>query len=131
MKQSICTEDLSDFMTYLIAEGTTLAFIALKLRGDGVHQADKNQLADRIRLYRKTLLSTCGYFKPSNSRLRYEGLWGHWGKQELCPKNGYAVAYKQNVQQWQNDGNNTALNSICLICNTGGEICSSGKDWGK
>ena len=131
MKHSICTGDLSDFMTYLIAEGTTLAFIALELRGDGVHQADKNQLADRIRLNREMFLSTCGDFKPSKGRLKYEGLSGEWGKEELCPKNGYAVAYKQNVQPWQRDGDDTALNIICLICNTGDEICSKGKDWGK
>ena len=131
MKLSICTKDLLDFVTYLITEGTILSFIALELRGDGVHQADKDQLAERIKLNREMFLTNCGYFEPSNSRLRYEGLLGIWGDLEMCPKNGYAVAYKQNVQQWQRDGDDTALNSICLICNTGDEICSKGKDWGK
>ena len=131
MKLHICTGDLSDFMTYLITEGTILSFIALELRGDGVHQADKDQLAERIKLNREMFLSNCAHFEPSNSRLRYDGLWGDWGKQELCPINGYVVSYKLNVQQWQHDGDDTALNSICLICNTGDEICSKGKSWGE
>ena len=132
MSRGKCTEDLLDFVTYLILEGTNLAFIALEHRGDGVHRADKAQLADRIRVNREMFLSHCGYFEPSNSKLRYDGIVGSWGDQELCPSNGYAVSFKQRVEDWQGeDGDDTGLNSICLICNTGKEVCSSGKSWGS
>ena len=67
MSRGSCTENLFDFVQYLILEGSNLAFIALELRGDGVHQADKDQLADRVKSNREMFLSKCGYFEPSNS----------------------------------------------------------------
>ena len=132
MSRGSCTEDLFNFVQYLIVEGSNLAFIALELRGDGIHQADKDQLADRVRLNREMFLSKCGHFEPSNSYVRFNGLWGKWGDQELCPSNGYVVSFKQRVEDWQGDnGDDSALNSICLICNTGKEVCSSTSIWGS
>ena len=127
MSRGSCTENLFDFVQYLIVEGSNLAFIALELRGDGVHQADKDQLADRVKSNREMFLSKCGYFEPSNSYVRFDGLWGKWGEEELCPSNGYVVSFKQRVEEYQGaNGNDSALNSICLICNTGKEVCKKG-----
>ena len=56
--------------------------------------------------------------------LIYHGYWGDWGSTEYCPDHGYAVAFKQRVEEHQGKGDDTSLNSICLICNTGEEVCS-------
>ena len=42
---------------------------------------------------------------------------------EICPRDGYATSFYQMVDQGITD--ETALNSICLQCSNGGEVCSS------
>jgi len=57
--------------------------------------------------------------------LRYEGLWGGWGNMEYCPLKGHAISFSQKVEQPQGGGtDDTALNSICLQCSNGGQVCS-------
>ena len=124
MNRGACSEDLLEFVNSLIMEGSTLAFIAMEYRGDGVHQADKDQLAARLKMNREKFLSGCSYYEKTSSVLTYWGYWGDWGSTEYCPDHGYAVAFKQRVEANQGRGDDTALNSICLICNTGKEVCS-------
>ena len=136
LEKGLCSEDLYDFVTSLIVEGSALAFIALELRGDGVHQADRDQLAYRLKTNKRMFSSECINVKASQLKLKYPGIWGGWGDLELCPHSGYAVGFRQRVEEDQGDGywagaDDTALNSICLKCNTGGEVCSKQGFWGS
>ena len=56
MDHNACSEDLLEFVNSLIMEGSTLAFIAMEYRGDGIHQADKDQLVARLRMNREKFL---------------------------------------------------------------------------
>ena len=52
-----------------------------------------------------------------------------------CRNGGYATKFKQKVQDDQGQGpynaDDTALNSICLYCNTGDDVCSDSREWGE
>jgi len=71
---------------------------------------------------------------PSVSTISYDGLWGEWGNTEYCggrANNGFAVGFKTRVESQQGDGDDTALNSICLMCSGGKTICSKTGFWGN
>jgi len=138
MDNKVCTVELFDFMTNLIIEGTNTAFVAMELRpqGGGVHQADKDQLTKRLEDNLNEFKSACSHYQPTNGehskmtidvlKEPYEEYWGPWGKMETCSDGGYATGFKLKVQgaqgSWYDD---TALNSICLVCSRGDEICST------
>eukprot|EP01084_Bolivina_argentea_P025113 46724_1 len=63
-----------------------------------------------------------------------EGIWGDWGSQYVyCDAGQYAIGYKLNVEPPIN-GDDTAANSFCLICDGGSIIYTSNWDdalWGS
>ena len=131
MDRGACSEDLMEFVQSLITEGTTLAFIAMNYRGDGVHEEDKVQLTTRLAVNREMFLKGCSKFVRAGSRIVYSGYWGDWGPVQYCPNNGYAVKFKQRVEEDRGGRDDSALNSICLVCNQGQEVCSSTGWWGS
>ena len=50
---------------------------------------------------------------------------------EFCSNGGYATSFKLRVEGDQGSGDDTALNSICLGCSHGDEICSNEGKWGN
>merc|ERR1711974_212036 len=59
---------------------------------------------------------------------------GDWGSTQYCgggPSNGYAVSFKAQIEAKQGRGDDTAMNSICLICSGGDTICSKKGFWGN
>ena len=50
---------------------------------------------------------------------------------ETCPGGTYAKYVATQNEEWQEDGDDTALNSICLICTNDKWLCSSKGFWGK
>jgi len=65
----------------------------------------------------------------SNKYITYSGLWGSWGSWEYCDGD-YAVSFSQRVEGNQGGDDDTALNAICLKCNSGRTICSKAGGWG-
>ena len=63
--------------------------------------------------------------------LTFIGFWGVWGPAENCPRGGFATSFSLRVESPQGGGDDTALNSICLQCSTGGEVCSRQGYWGS
>jgi len=57
--------------------------------------------------------------------LTYYGYWGDWGRWNYCRNGGFATNFKQKVERSQGHRDDTALNGICLICSTGGTVCST------
>ena len=133
-EHNLCTIDIYEFLNTVIMKGTTMVFIALEMRGDGVHQLDKQQLEKRLILNRKKYNEGCPYYTPSDTQLKFDGIWGDWGDMRICPKGGYATSFSQRVEEYiWNFGlfDNTALNSICLQCSAGGQVCSQLGYWGS
>lgn len=144
---NICTEDLFNFMTNLIIEGTTTSFVAMEMRpqGGGVHQADKDQLTTRLEDNLNEFKSACAYYQKldtsnlprysyDTNKLTFPAYWGDWGEVEYCSHGGYVTSFKLKVEGYQGSGDDTALNAICLGCSHGDEVCSSeGKhgNWGR
>ena len=48
-----------------------------------------------------------------------------------CRNGGFATSFSQRVEKSQGGGDDTALNSICLQCSTGDEVCSRTGFWGS
>ena len=69
MDKNICTSDLFNYMTNLIIEGTSTAFVAMEMRpqGGGVHQADKDQLTKRLKDNLNAFNSACAYYQRPNT----------------------------------------------------------------
>jgi len=75
---------------------------------------------------------------PEPVGLLFPGRWGEWGRTEYCggaAYKGYAVNFELRIESNQGGGSggahdDTALNSICLNCNTGETICSKEGSWG-
>ncbi|XP_052765091.1 vitelline membrane outer layer protein 1-like [Mya arenaria] len=44
------------------------------------------------------------------------GQFGSWGRAEFCPQGQWAVGYDMKIEKYQFTGDDTALNSIALIC---------------
>ena len=72
----------------------------------------------------------------ASPQLKFDGIWGEWGPMEVCPQNGYALSFGEKYEYPPaislRDYDNTFLNSICLYCSTGGQVCSlegSYGDW--
>ena len=68
------------------------------------------------------------------TKIRYSGLWGHWGGTQYCggaPYKGHAVSFKLRVEPSQGSGDDTSLNAICLSCSGGDQICSKVGPWGN
>ena len=68
------------------------------------------------------------------SEIKSDGLtnWGDWGLPEFCPYNHYAVGYNSKIEHPPTEGNDdTALNSIRLICSDASFISSSNGYWGN
>ncbi|XP_063688397.1 uncharacterized protein LOC134821625 [Bolinopsis microptera] len=81
------------------------------------------------------ICSTQVLWYPSGSVLKWEGHWGTWATSfSTCQNGGFVTKFKQKVQGSQGQGisdDDTALNGICLSCNTGDEACSDSGDWGE
>jgi hypothetical protein len=76
-----------------------------------------------------TISISARYIKSSRT-IRYLGHWGTWAKEfEQCNE-GYVVSFSQKVEKWQGEGDDTALNGICLYCSDGKKICSKVGQWG-
>ena len=67
----------------------------------------------------------------SSKALRYNGIWRDWRSMSQCRYGGFATSFSQLVESPQGVIDNTALNSICLQCSTGGEVCSKTGYWGS
>ena len=65
---------------------------------------------------------------PVSQKMVWEGIWGSWGNEDMCHQT-YATAFKVRVET-KFSGDNSALNSVCLICKDGREICSKLGFWG-
>ena len=50
---------------------------------------------------------------------------------ERCPEGGYATSFSAQNEKAQGPLDDTALNSICLLCNNNAKVCSSLGSWGK
>ena len=67
---------------------------------------------------------------PKNT-FRFQAQWGTWGSMEYCPDGGFATSFSTRVEgKMGRKGDDTALNAICLTCNTGGQVCSKKGGWG-
>ena len=49
---------------------------------------------------------------------------------QICRNGGIAISFSQRLERKQGNGDDSALNTICLQCSTGGEICSRRGFWG-
>ena len=58
-------------------------------------------------------------------------MWGDWGEEEHCNDGGFATEFRSQWEDKQYSDDDTALNSICLVCNTGGQICSNIGEFGQ
>ena len=67
---------------------------------------------------------------PIKSKMTWDGLWGNWGVEEVCYQT-YATRFRVRVESKQGDGDDTALNTVCLICKNGRELCSNLGFWGN
>jgi len=77
--------------------------------------------------------SDCKVDPGSTTRISFNGQHGVWGDLQFCggkQSQGYAVRFKARIEKNQGDGDDTALNTICLICSGGDEICSKKGYWG-
>ena len=82
-------------------------------------------------IYSSSSIAVKDRFFTTSKTLVYWGYWGSWGSWQYCRNGGYAVSFDQKVESPLGDGDDTALNGICLQCSTGGEVCSSYGDWGS
>ena len=72
------------------------------------------------------ILSSNGWF-PVPQKLVWEGIWGDWGNEDMCLED-YATSFRVRVEP--KVGDNSALNSVCLVCKDKREICSKLGFWG-
>ena len=56
--------------------------------------------------------------------------WGTWSNPTFCDINTYAIGFNSKVEVNQSSGDDTALNSIKLICSNSKEINSGEGKWG-
>ena len=126
----LCTEELHDFVLSLIIDGSTIAFIALQMRGDGVQDVDKQQMERRVKDNYRAFYEGCYFYEPTGVELTHEGVWGDWGDWEDCPNGGYVTSFKEKVEGHSSTSDDSGLNSVCLICSQGEEVCSSQGAWG-
>jgi hypothetical protein len=59
--------------------------------------------------------------------------WGHWGSQTMCGSRAdYARAFRLRVESPRGDGDDTAANSMDIICSSGVSLTpSNGGPWGR
>jgi len=62
----------------------------------------------------------------SGSYFGWTGEWGSWGAIQYCPQNSKAVGFTLQVGDFENSPriDYVGLNSMCLICERGGLVCS-------
>jgi len=65
----------------------------------------------------------------NDQRVNFDGFWGDWGPKQYC-RQSIATGFKVRTEGQQGRGDDTALNSICLKCASGEQICSRQGFWG-
>ena len=70
----------------------------------GVFQAESGGVSER----RSCVLAT-------DTRCLSSRKWRSIRKEELCPSNGYAVSFKQKVEESQGYGDDTAPSTLCAL----------------
>ena len=77
-----------------------------------------------------TLLASDKWF-PTSSKMEFLGIWGSWGPVEIC-HDTYADKFRVQTEG-PVSGDDTALNSVCIICKGKGdrELCSKKGYWGR
>lgn len=68
---------------------------------------------------------------PEPASMLFPGRFGDWGRTQYCGGSaykGYAINFELRIEPSQGGGelpDDTALNTICLDCNTGDKVCST------
>jgi len=76
--------------------------------------------AARYMLFFALSLMACGAARgdvPSDTS--EQGRWGEWGPVESCPQGQYVWGFRVKGEPWVNNGDDTALNAVQLICKSG------------
>ncbi|KXZ51412.1 hypothetical protein GPECTOR_12g374 [Gonium pectorale] len=58
------------------------------------------------------------------------GHWGDWQRWGFCPEGHYATGAQFRIEGQQGSGDDTAGNSVNLMCSNGGVVGSHGGFWG-
>ena len=67
------------------------------------------------------LLASDKWF-PVSDKIQFTGVWGTWGKEQVCPGT-YANKFSVQTERAIN-GDDTALNSVCIYCTNCRTYCS-------
>ena len=74
------------------------------------------------------LLASDKWF-PVSHKIQFTGVWGKWGKEQVCPgiyANRFLVQTEPAIR-----GDDTALNSVCIYCKDSHIYCSKKGTWGS
>jgi len=118
-KHGLCSHRLYDLISSLIVEGTTLAFTAMEIRGDGIHESDKIQLKNRLQSNNVTFHSQCSKLTPGGT-ITYSG-WSNSNYRGFtisrrCPPNRAVESL-----QWK-EQNGYGLVEVVMGCGEGSSI---------